>query len=61
MEERQDVPNETKWQRILEIGRGDEELFAFHSNNIIIDRYLHFSDIQYRNIHFYILADEFSQ
>ena len=50
MEERQDVPNETKWQRILEIGRGDEELFAFHSNNIIIDRYLHF---QISNIEIY--------
>ena len=42
MEERQDEPNETKTQRRLELGRGDEELFAFLSNNIFIDVYLHF-------------------
>ena len=42
MEEGQDEPNETKTQRRLELGRGDEELFAFLSNNIFIDVYLHF-------------------
>ena len=42
MEERQDEPNETITQRRLELGRGDEELFAFLSNNIFIDVYLQF-------------------